>query len=241
MPYRCVTTSIEGFVQQIACSYLRHGYWWYVTGIIPHHKPVESIDAKLLERYDIIQSEWSRTRRKKQGLANMQYLRSGRRFVLLATKGEHEFFDAERDVLRDFRKHPLYISGYSISYRRGGRQRSGERDHKRHAHVELDRQCYRELKTWFENQALRSTVDALEKDFQTIPFEPYAPIRRQLLNVLRSVNRIRKQAGRAPLESSCLRLRRRILRPFESPVVWNSCWTSRLPESMGPDRFTSRR
>ena len=38
MPYKCETTSIEGFVQQIACSYLRHGYWWYVTGVVPTGK-----------------------------------------------------------------------------------------------------------------------------------------------------------------------------------------------------------
>ena len=44
MKYRCVTTSIRGFIQQLATCYLRHGYWWYVTGTIPEHKEPEQID-----------------------------------------------------------------------------------------------------------------------------------------------------------------------------------------------------
>jgi hypothetical protein len=28
MQYRAEATSLVGFVQQIACCYLRHGYWW---------------------------------------------------------------------------------------------------------------------------------------------------------------------------------------------------------------------
>src|SRR5690606_6094690 len=32
MKYRCVASSPEGLVQQVAVCYLRHGYWWYVTG-----------------------------------------------------------------------------------------------------------------------------------------------------------------------------------------------------------------
>jgi hypothetical protein len=29
---RYLATSISGFVQQLAVSYLPHGYWFYVTG-----------------------------------------------------------------------------------------------------------------------------------------------------------------------------------------------------------------
>ena len=38
MQYRSEATSVEGFVQQIACCYLRHGYWFYVTGVVPERK-----------------------------------------------------------------------------------------------------------------------------------------------------------------------------------------------------------
>ena len=95
MSYRCEVKSVTGFVQQIACCWLRHGYWWYVTGEIPDHKCVNSVDEKLIERYDIDVSEWRRARNKQLGRANIQYLRHDRFFVLLSTKGEHPFYQLE--------------------------------------------------------------------------------------------------------------------------------------------------
>ena len=53
MRYRCVATSPEGLVQQVAVCYLRHGYWWYVAGRIPKGKDPETVDHKLIEKYDI--------------------------------------------------------------------------------------------------------------------------------------------------------------------------------------------
>ena len=50
MAYRCVATSVAGFVQQLAVAYVAHGYWFYVTGWIPQGKPPEAIDRKLIER-----------------------------------------------------------------------------------------------------------------------------------------------------------------------------------------------
>ncbi len=67
MQYRAVTTSVEGFVQQIACCYLRHGYWFYVQGRVPTGKSPESIDNKLIDKYGINVSESTRARRKKAG------------------------------------------------------------------------------------------------------------------------------------------------------------------------------
>ncbi len=53
MEYRYLTTSLEGFVQQLACNILPHGYWFYVRGSIPDGKDPLSIDAKLLDRYGL--------------------------------------------------------------------------------------------------------------------------------------------------------------------------------------------
>jgi hypothetical protein len=49
-----------------------------------------------------------------------------------------------------------------------------------------------------------------------LPYEPYAPVRQQLLNILRLVNRVRHFVGREPISPKVLRLRRRIVRPFET-------------------------
>ena len=88
MPYRCVATSPEGLVQQVAVSYLRHGYWWYVSGRIPGSKPPELIDQKLLDKYGIGLTERQRAYRKSRGLAKLQYIRFQDWFLLLATEGQ---------------------------------------------------------------------------------------------------------------------------------------------------------
>ena len=103
--YRCEATTVGGFVQQLAVAYVQHGYWFYVTGQVPERKCPLAVDAKLLDRYDIAISKWARARRKRTGGANVQYIRYGRSFVLIATRGEHRFFEDEptfRDIRRDF-------------------------------------------------------------------------------------------------------------------------------------------
>jgi hypothetical protein len=216
MPYRCEATSIEGFVQQIACSYLRHGYWWYVAGLIPPDKNPHDVDAKLIERYDIARSERRRASAKRRGEANMQYIRCGRFFLLMATKGDHPFKDAERDQIRDVRRVPIKFAGYSISYRRGGRTRQGEPDPKWHAHVEIERAQYRLLRDYFLERAVHRRAETLSSAFYRIEFEPYAPIRRQLLAILRQVNRKRARHGYEPISTDVLRLRRKVVKPFDS-------------------------
>ncbi len=53
MRYRAEATSLEGFVQQIACCYLRHGYWFYVTGHIPKSKDPATVDRKLFSAFTV--------------------------------------------------------------------------------------------------------------------------------------------------------------------------------------------
>lgn len=214
MQYRVEATSIEGFVQQIACCYLRHGYWFYVVGQVPKGKHPEAVDEKLIAKYQIAVSESTRYRRKKLGRANLQYIRHESTFVILATKGEHRFFEEEANLIRDIRRVPLRYAGYSISYKPGGRKRDGSRDDKWHAHVAIDRPQYLELRAWFSERALRDSSKKLALAFYELPVAPYAPIRRQLLMVLREVNRLRKRAGKKQLPCEILPLRRRVVRPF---------------------------
>ena len=117
--YRCEAKSVTGFVQQLACCYLPHGYWFYVTGWVPEHKVPDAVDRKLIEKYGIGISRQSRARRKRVGLANMHYLRFSRYFVLLATHGLHPFYEHEAKAIRDVRRVPIKFSGYSIAYKRG--------------------------------------------------------------------------------------------------------------------------
>ena len=204
--YRYRATSIEGFVQQLAVSYVTHGYWFYVSGWIPQGKDPEKIDAKLIERYGIDVSKWTRCRRKKAGLANVQYLRHDRFFVLLTTHGQHSFFVQEPDF-RDIREKPIEFAGYSIGCRRG-------QDGRDHASVRLSRWRVRSLQERLAGLALRADVGRLAAVFRRIPATPYAPVRRQLLQLLGQVNRRRKVAGLEQVPVTALRLRRRPVAPF---------------------------
>ncbi len=204
--YRCEATTVGGFVQQLAVAYVQHGYWFYVTGEISERKCPLAVDAKLIDRYEIAISKWSRARRKQSGGANVQYIRFGRFFVLIATRGEHRFFEGEPNF-QDIRRNSLSFAGYSIGFKLGA-------DRKWHVSVRIHPAEYLKLKAYLLDLATRRSVENLTAEFQGIPFEPYAPVRRQFLNILRAVNRKRKEAGFELVPVEALRLRRRMLKPF---------------------------
>jgi len=200
--YRYVASSLEGFVQQLAVSYFTKGYWFYVVGGIPERKDPTCVDEKILEKYQIAMSKWERSRRKEKGSASLQYLRYKQFFVILATHGRHPFFAEEENNIRDARKVPIKLLGYAISFRGG------------HPHVRIEQQVYNGLKAYLLDLAKHRSAETLAAEFRALPFEPYAPIRRQLFNILRAVNRARRAAGFTPVPVSCLRLKRRIVKPF---------------------------
>ncbi len=200
-----------GFIQQLAVQYVTHGYWRYVTGHIPEHKDPRAVDEKLIRRYDISISSAERSRRKKAGRANVQYIRHKRLFVLVATKGRHRFYEEEAGQIRDFRRDVLKVRGYAIAYRRG------------HVSVRIERGEFRRLKTYFENIAVHKSARAVGDEFHRVRYEPYAPIRSQLVALLRTTNRQRKIAGMPAVPFHALRLRRRIHAPFRECQVLGAC------------------
>lgn len=117
--YHCEARSVAQFIQHLAVNYVSRGYIFYVKGEIPPHKDPAKTDAKIIARYEIDISKWARFRRKRRGGAGVQYLRLGRQFVIIATHGAHRFAVEEAKEIRDVRRYPLKVSGYSISYREG--------------------------------------------------------------------------------------------------------------------------
>lgn len=210
MLYRCVATTKAGFLQQLVL-YLVNGYFYHVAGRVPSGKDPEAIDRKLVERYGIEVSRWARARRKRAGRASMQYLRFGNFFVLLATVGEHEFFDEERGSIRDFRRRDqrLHFAGYSIGcVRPKGKARW-------HASVRIHVKRYKEVKAHFLELACHRSEAKLSEEFRRFPFEPYGPVRIQLVAIWKAVNVARRRAGFGPIPLEALRLRRRSVKPFE--------------------------
>lgn len=203
--YRCEATSLGGFVQQLAVSYVTRGYRFYVTGQVPERKDPRTVDEKLIDRYGIDVSKSERSRRKLAGGANLHYIRFGRFFVLIATAGKHWFYEEEGGSIRDCGRVPIKVGGYAIGTADG------------HPRVQVEHEEYKRLKASFVDLSVRRSRESLEAELERLPFEPYAPVRRQLLVILRAVNRARSEAGYELASKSCLRLKRRIYRPFEPP------------------------
>lgn len=213
MEYRYEAASREAVVQLIAASYLRHGFYWYVTGCISPGKDPRDVDRKLIEKYGIDLSEWKRADRKQRGLANAHYLRFERWFILMVSEGHHQMKEpaskgGEEEFLHDCRRVPIRFEGYSISYRQAGFTPKGGAAPKWHAHVRIDGSTYRSMTAHFLDIACHRSPENLARELGAIPFARYAPIRRQLLTLLRQVNAARQRMGYDTLPHSVLKLRR---------------------------------
>jgi hypothetical protein len=206
--YRCVAQTEAGFIQQLAVSYIGHGYWFYVTGEVPPDKDPECVDQKLIERYGINISKWARARRRALGYSNVHYLRFNRRFILIASPGEHdrEFFIKEPNI-RDVRRDSIRFGDYSIGYKQGA-------DGKWHPSVRIHPSAYRRLRLYFRQIAVHWPIEALIRELQDTGFEFYAPVRRQVANLMRLVNRVRKAAGREWIPFGAIDWRRRPVTVF---------------------------
>jgi hypothetical protein len=229
MAYRCEVTTVEGFIQQLAVSYLRHGYLFYVSGRIPEAKNPQHVDAKLIAKYGINISKWARVRRKHNGLANMQYLRHQRFFVLMATHGSHRFFEDEAQCLHDARRQPIRYAGYAVSLRAN------------HPHVRLDECWFRQLSAYFTEAAVHHDVEWIAAELRSSNVQAYAPVRRQLLTLLRSINDFRETAGMPQVPFDVLPLRRRVVRPFDSQdrgITTSAVEPHALPQPTTPLRMT---
>lgn len=208
MAYRCVAASVSGFVQQLAVGYVARGYYFYVSGKIPEAKDPVQTDEKIIAQYGIGVSKWTRARRKKGGMANVQYLRYGRFFVIIANHGDQPFFAAEASRLRDIRRAPIPFMGYSVGCRRSHHEGSY------HASVRIRQETYRDLKARFEKRAVHRSVEELCRELRAIPYEPYAPVRDQLRGIVRAINRRRAKGGCEPVPMSALRRTRMPVKPF---------------------------
>lgn len=220
MQYQYEATSLVGFIQQLAVGYVRHGYYFFVQGRVPEGKDPKATDRKLLDRYGIAMSKGERYRRKLRGEANLQYIRFGREWVMLATPGEHSWVAHEQRNICDLRRQPLVVLGYSISVAKGGylRKREGEEepqfDGRLRVRVQIARENYRELEAELLGLARQRRADWIADRFWNIGYEPYAPIRKQLLELLRRVNKARRSQGLPTVATSVIRYHREPVKPF---------------------------
>lgn len=201
--YRYEATSAEGFLQQLAVCYLKNRYQFYVRGCLREGKDLGEFDRRIIEKYGIAKSKHARYRSKGRGEANVQYLRYGREYILLATVGFHRFYEVERPAIRDAGRVPIRFGDYAIAYQNG------------HPRVRISEERFKDLKAYFRGVATVRAAKVLWAEFRTLPYEPDAPVRGQLFRLLGEVNRLRKAAGMKLVDGSAIRIKRQIVRPFE--------------------------
>ena len=207
--YNYEATSADGFLSQLI-RYINTGHFFYVMGEIPPNKPISTVDRKLLERFEIEMPRWRRSRRKASGIASVHYLRFERFFILIATHGVHRFFEEhDPNQILDCRRTGIKFEGYSI--RHGFSQHTS----KWHTLVRLDADTYRDLRAYMSEIATKRSKEQLEDEFRSVWFQPYRPVREQLFNMLRLVNRKRKQARLLEIDyKTAIKSRRRLVKSF---------------------------
>jgi len=228
-----VATSREGFVQQVVSGWVRNGYYFYVQGELAPEKDPLKLDDKFIFQYPILMSAGRRYSRKKRGVINVAYLRFEQYWIMLATRGRHEV-DGEhrnwreiegRNVKNCRAGQPIQIFGYSVSYVPGGyvlnrakqcSEGTAERDYKHRVRVQISREAFRELKAKLVGNARKRSPEWFGEQFWHVPYEPYAPVRKQLLDLLRLVNSQRKSAGLSKISTDVIRYQQKKVKVFEA-------------------------
>lgn len=124
--------------------------------------------------------------------------------------------------MKDVRKPPIHFAGYSLTVRRGEFLKkelgtsAAEADGKNRVRVQIAREQLRMLKPYLLELSTKRSSEWLAKGLWNLPFEPYAPVRKQLLALLRMINSRRQAASQSKVPASVLRMKRAIVKPFGS-------------------------
>lgn len=229
MEYKYEVTSLVGYLQRVATHLLPKGYYFFVQGLVPEGKDPAVLDAKLLAKYDVAKTEGARRWRKSQGLGNVQYVRFKSAWILIATHGDHAIREGEGGNLQDVRRVPIRIGDYSLYVKRGNylKKKSPDEslrpDGQWRVRVLIAREPYRELCAYLLSIACHRKAESLTDELFSLPYVPYAPVRKQLLKLLRLINAKRQASGFAKIPVTCLRFKREIVRAFDPILEKAAC------------------
>lgn len=199
--YKVEARDVGTFLGQVV-RYVSSGHYFYIRCVIPDRKDPRAVDAKLIGLYDIARNNWQRKRRYLRDRAGVHYLRCGRLFVVMLTKGRHDaFYRDHANQVCDIRRTALKAFGYSIRYT------YSQTEHRQRVFVRLDRKTYRELKshmlsicTW---ECFRDR-ERMEREFSRLELEFSSPVYQQVYSVLKAVNRARRRRGFEPIGHQCI-------------------------------------
>jgi hypothetical protein len=93
------------------------------------------------------------------------------------------------------------VGGYAV------RRTYSVREKRWKVFVRLDRETYLNLRAQMLDLAVRAgyrNPDTLEQEFRQLRWQPYEPVRRQLVVIVKAVNRKRRYAGLRQIRLSCV-------------------------------------
>lgn len=184
---RFIATTPVNFLYRISAVYLRHGYYRYKFFEIPQGKDVGGVEQKLVDCYDITTCRMKRARRKRQGLANVVFVRYERQFVLMATGGRQAQFD--RLTTYDFRTTPFHFHDYSVGLLR-------------HIPcVRVRQQLWCEVEKRLIRVALKHSRQELKRKIGTLPYANFPGVYWQKIELAKQIDKRRRRAGLSPLNS----------------------------------------
>jgi hypothetical protein len=112
-------------------------------------------------------------------------------------------------AVKDVRREPLKFGGYSIGC---GSERTGE---KWHVSVRIEKRYFLLILRHFSRAAESLSKEELIHALNKLPFDRFAPVRRQIFTLIRHVNRVRQRMGLSAIERERIDFRRRPVSPFE--------------------------
>ncbi len=138
--------------------------------------------------------------------------------VSFVRRGYQRKCDAERDAYQSA------IAAWKASGMKSRRPSKGKRAEGWVSRVAIERRTYKQLRSHFLNIATKRSRETLTREFRDLQFAPYAPVREQLLRLVKDVNQRRKTAGIRDTQlleyRQALRLKRTQLVVFkEQPLV----------------------
>jgi hypothetical protein len=184
-------------------NFVTKGYHFHIWGRVPDDQTGEQLDATMARKHPtiLLSLPAKRQRFKRHGESRLQYLRFQNHWLILATHGYGPFWQSEE---KNIRKHegknarPIIFWGYSLSYRNG----------KFHARIRTEE--LKRLRKFFLDVAARRDLPWWREKLWNLPFEPYAPVLRQVGGLVRRVNKVRQTAGLEKIPESYIRVRRNL-------------------------------
>ena len=183
-------TSAE-LIRRLTKYYLPHGYYFFTTSTVPEHKDVAQVDRNIIEKYGLAISRTARSRDKAKGVARVQYLRHERQIILVATSGDHGFFDDKS--VRDCRLTPLPVWYYWITATQ-----------KRY-HVKVCPESYHAVREKLIRLAEGGKEEAAIEAFHALPWLNYPDIRKQKRRLIKELAQAVRNQAKAKLLLSLIR------------------------------------